>query len=75
MDDSHLFYFNKRSLSRMFEDSGFKVIKVQQGLRPYRFLRSYNPRAPAWLYDAAERGFSALGLRSGLGVIARLDPR
>ncbi len=73
MNDSHLFYFSGRSLSRMFEDAGFKVLKVQQGLRPYRFLRSYNPRAPAWLFDAAERACSALGLRSGLGVIARLD--
>ena len=72
MNDSHLFYFNGRSLSRMFQDCGFRVLKVQQGLRPYRYFSSYGPRSPAGLFDAAERVLSAFGIRSGLGVIAQL---
>ncbi len=72
MNDSHLFYFNGRSLPRMFGDCGFRVLRVQQGLRPYRYLRDYGPKSPAGLFDVAERVFSALGIRTGLGVIGQL---
>ena len=37
MDDSHLFYFTADSLSQMMESCGFKVLRVEEGLRPYRF--------------------------------------
>ncbi len=74
MNDSHLFYFSSRSLSRMFRDCGFQVLRVEQGLRPYRYFNEGSQRLPAGLFGAAERVLSAFGIRTGLGVIARLDP-
>ena len=71
MDDSHLFYFSARSLSRMFVDCGFRVLKVHQGLRPYRFFSSYANRIPTKLLEAGERMMSSLQIRTGLSVIAR----
>ena len=69
MDDSHLFYFSADSLSSMLEACGFKVLKVEEGLRPYRF----NPvrSAPDFIHAAGERVFSALQVKTGLSVLAR----
>lgn len=71
MDDSHLFYFTASSLSRMLREAGCTVLRAQQGLRIYRFgaLRSVPPACAF----AAEQMFSLLRVRSGLGVLARLE--
>lgn len=72
MDDSHLFYFTARSLSRLLEDQGFEVIRVQEGMRPYRF--STNPEstpAPA-LMEIGASVLSLLQIKTGLSVFARL---
>ena len=70
MDDSHLFYFTAASLSRMMESCGLKVLKVEEGLRPYRFgaVRS----APDIVHSVGEKLFSALQVKTGLSVLARL---
>ncbi len=72
MDDSHLFYFSARSLTRLLVDGGFRVLKVCEGLRPYRFSREYNREVPLWLYDGGERLISLLQIKTGMGIIARL---
>ena len=72
MDDSHLFYFSSKSLPRMFEDAGFKVLTVQQGARLYRVLGKDKP-FPDWIHNAGMKVSSTLGVRTGLSVLARLD--
>jgi 2-polyprenyl-3-methyl-5-hydroxy-6-metoxy-1,4-benzoquinol methylase len=74
MDDSHLFYFSARSLSQMLEQAqaGFRVLRVEQGLRPYRFLPDAARRAPLAILGAAERALSGLQIRTNLSVLARL---
>ncbi len=71
MDDSHLFYFTAQSLSRMLRECGFRVLRVEEGLRPYRFdaLRA----APDVVHRTFERVFSALQVKTGLSVLAQLD--
>ncbi|MEM1205941.1 MAG: class I SAM-dependent methyltransferase [Acidobacteriota bacterium] len=71
MDDSHLFYFSADALSWLFEDLGFEVIHVQQGLRPYR-LASSLANWPTPVMEAIIGGFSMLQVRTGLSVLARL---
>lgn len=71
MDDSHLFYFSARALSWMLEDCGFEVIKVQEGLRLYRLLRSAQ-NWPHWLLEAATSLAATLQIKTGLSVLARL---
>ena len=74
MDDSHLFYFSRASLSRMLEREGFRVLQVDEGVRPWRFLdRNQIERTSPALLDGAERVLSAVGLRTGLSILARLD--
>jgi 2-polyprenyl-3-methyl-5-hydroxy-6-metoxy-1,4-benzoquinol methylase len=72
MDDSHLFYFDARSLSWLLLRNGFRVLEVHQGLRPYRVLPSLSRSAPGWLIRAGERLTGALRVRTGLSVLARL---
>ena len=36
MDDSHLFYFSRRSLTNLLDTCGFDVLHVSEGLRPFR---------------------------------------
>ncbi len=71
MDDSHLFYFSAKSLNRMLEDAGFTVLKVQQGLRPYRVMGRTEPFSDGF-HNFGQALFSAVGIRTGLSVIARL---
>ena len=73
MDDSHLFYFTAKSLSRMLREQGFRVVKVQEGMRPYRFLTdSENTPAPK-LMEAGASLLSLAGVKTGLSVFAVLD--
>ena len=71
MDDSHFTYFSDRGLSRMLRDAGFEIVEIHQGIRPYRFLAADSKLPVAWI-RAGERGASLLGLRSVLGILARL---
>ena len=70
MDDSHLFYFSSRSLPAMMERAGCRVIKVQQGMRPYRFFKGPVRSFPDTFQDLGMRILSSLGVRTGLSVIA-----
>ena len=72
LDDSHLFYFSSSSLPRMLEDAGFQVVKIQEGLRPYRVLGRTRP-FPDFVHDLGQKLFSMARIRTGLSVIARLD--
>lgn len=73
MDDSHLFYFSARSLAGMLEAEGFHILKVEEGLRTYRLLRDHDRWLPDWLHDLGQRLTSALQIKTGLSVVARLD--
>lgn len=70
MNDSHLFYFNAQSMSRMLRDCGFEVVRVEQG------LRTFHIPALRWLPDAVHRSLGRLlslaFIRTGLSVVARL---
>lgn len=72
MDDSHLFYFTGKSLARLLVDGGFRVLKVQEGMRPYRFRHESARHAPLWLLDCGERLLSLFQVKTGLSVIASL---
>jgi 2-polyprenyl-3-methyl-5-hydroxy-6-metoxy-1,4-benzoquinol methylase len=71
MDDSHLFYFNARSLSRLMTEAGLEIVRIEQGLRPHRLVGERWRRVPRLLLRSAERAFAALGIRTGLMVIGR----
>lgn len=71
LDDSHLFYFSADALSWMFEDAGFEVLHVQEGLRPYRLW----PATAHWPRPLVESVIGLLArfqVRTGLSVLARL---
>lgn len=72
MDDSHLFYFNRRSLPGMLRRAGFEVLRIDEGLRPFRLLGERARHLPLPLLATAERLASALQIKTILGVIARL---
>jgi SAM-dependent methyltransferase len=70
MDDSHLFYFNRRSLGRLLHSCGLGVIEVHEGLRPVRLLGEAAARLPTTAYRAFERTMASLQLKTALGVIS-----
>ena len=70
MDDSHLFYFNRRSLTYMLIHEGFRVLQVHEGLRPYRWLGDLTRKLPISLVAAGIRLLSLCQLKTGLSVIA-----
>ena len=72
MDDSHLFYFSRKSLPWMLEDCGFEVVEIQEGLRPYRVLKDYDLELPHWFHTAGQAVLSALQIKTGLSILARL---
>jgi 2-polyprenyl-3-methyl-5-hydroxy-6-metoxy-1,4-benzoquinol methylase len=71
MDDSHLFYFNARSLSRLLREAGLEVVRIEQGVRLHRLVGERWRMIPRPLLRLGERAFSALGIRTGLTVIGR----
>ncbi len=70
MDDSHLFYFNRPSLTRLLKDGGFQVLQVHEGLRPYRFLGDRARRWPVPWMRAAEQALSVCQVKTVLSVVA-----
>lgn len=72
MDDSHLFYFTARSLARMVREQGFEVLKVQEGLRPYRFLRNADQTPAPGLMEMGASLLSLMQIKTGLTLFARL---
>ncbi len=74
MDDSHLFYFSAAALSRMLTDQGFRVVDVQEGLRFYRFFEELPGSAALGAMSVASRALSAMQVKTGLSVLARLEP-
>lgn len=73
MDDSHLFYFSSTSLPRMLSNAGFKVIRIEEGMRPFRLFSNGSRSLPLSLVRIWERVFSACQIKTGLSVIARLS--
>lgn len=71
MDDSHLFYFTARSLARMVREQGFEVLKVQEGLRPYRFLRNADHTPAPGLMELGASLLSLCQIKTGLTLFAR----
>jgi 2-polyprenyl-3-methyl-5-hydroxy-6-metoxy-1,4-benzoquinol methylase len=72
MDDSHLFYFNRYSLSKLLTSAGFRIIAIQEGLRPFQFFNGYGKKLPSVFVKTWERFFSICQIKTGLSVIARL---
>jgi 2-polyprenyl-3-methyl-5-hydroxy-6-metoxy-1,4-benzoquinol methylase len=70
MDDSHLFYFHPRSLGRLLDTAGLRVVEVHEGLRPQRLLGDAAARLPSGLYRLLERTTAVLQLKTVLGVVA-----
>jgi len=70
MNDSHLFYFTAGSLSRMLESQGFRVLAVEEGIRPWRFLSDPENRPARGPLAAGEKLLSALQVKTGLSVLA-----
>lgn len=73
MDDSHLFYFSAASLSRMLEEQGFRVVKVQEGMRPYRFMDDPDKTPAPVLMETGASILSMLQVKTGLSVFAVLE--
>jgi len=69
MDDSHLFYFNTQSLTRMMTSAGLQIVEVQEGLRLYRWLPHWFPSLPDQVHRWLMRLQAKLGVRTGLSVI------
>jgi 2-polyprenyl-3-methyl-5-hydroxy-6-metoxy-1,4-benzoquinol methylase len=74
MDDSHLFYFNRHSFTRLLQACGLRVVEVHEGLRPSRLLGEAAARLPTPAYRAIERVMAAVQLKTVLGVIATPTP-
>lgn len=72
MDDSHLFYFSRRSLGWLLRDGGFHVLRVEEGLRPYGLIGRVARHLPLPLLAAAEKLASACQLKTVLSVVAAL---
>lgn len=69
--DPHLFYFCAKSLSRLLVESGFEIITVVEGLRPYRNSRKLASTTPMWLLGAVEKIFSFIQMKTGLTILAQ----
>jgi len=74
MDDSHLFYFNRRSLSRLFVNNGFRVVLVQEGLRPFKLMGYRAAQLPHSFVNLFEKVLSLCQVKTGLSIIAQFIP-
>jgi 2-polyprenyl-3-methyl-5-hydroxy-6-metoxy-1,4-benzoquinol methylase len=70
MNDSHLFYFSASSLSRMLRDLGLKVLKVQEGMRPYRRRTDPDNTPYPELMELGATLLSMAQVKTGLSVFA-----
>lgn len=73
MNDSHLFYFSASSLSRMLRDQCFRVVKIQEGMRPYRRMTDPNHTPAPGLMELGASLMSLLQVKTGLSVFATLE--
>ena len=73
MNDSHLFYFSASSLSRMLRDQGLRVLKVQEGMRPYRKFTDPDHTPYPGLMELGATLMSLLQVKTGLSVFAIRD--
>jgi SAM-dependent methyltransferase len=71
MNDSHLFYFNGKSLPYLLESCGFVPLLVEQGVRTFHL--PVLERLPSIVHRVLGKCLSAVGIRSGLSVLARLN--
>jgi cyclopropane fatty-acyl-phospholipid synthase-like methyltransferase len=70
MDDSHIFYFSRRSLPRLLSECGFRTLRIEEGLRPFRFLGDAARGWPLAALSFTERVLSGLQIKTILSVIA-----
>lgn len=75
MDDSHLFYFGRRSLTALLHACGLAVREVHEGLRPWRAFGTAAERLPMVAQRGFERVMAALQVKTALAVIAAPGPR
>jgi 2-polyprenyl-3-methyl-5-hydroxy-6-metoxy-1,4-benzoquinol methylase len=73
MNDSHLFYFSASSLSRMLRDQCFRVVKAQEGMRPYRKMTDPDHTPAPQLMELGARLMSVMQVKTGLSVFAILE--
>jgi hypothetical protein len=57
----------------MLRAEGFRVLAVEEGLRLYRLLPGAAEREPSRLLELGSKVLSALQLKTGLSVLARLE--
>jgi SAM-dependent methyltransferase len=72
MDDAHLFYYSRRSLTRLLVDGGFRIVRIDEGLRPYRFFGDRMRQLPFWMLTATERLMSVCQIKTVLSIVAQL---
>ncbi len=71
LDDSHLFYFSRRSLERLFREGGFRLLHAEEGLRLHTYLRRPGGDLPFGLGSALEAITRFAGLRTSLTAYGR----
>jgi 2-polyprenyl-3-methyl-5-hydroxy-6-metoxy-1,4-benzoquinol methylase len=67
----HLYYFSRRTLSRLVEQAGYEVIEIRRHRRIVRlaYLMSRLERRASWLFPWLDRSLRALGLSDRLVAV------
>jgi SAM-dependent methyltransferase len=67
----HLYYFSRKTLSRLVEQAGYEVIEIRRHRRIVRlaYLLSRIERRAAWLYRWLDRTITRLGLSDRLVAV------
>jgi SAM-dependent methyltransferase len=71
LDDSHLFYFSRRGLARLFQEAGFRLLRTEEGLRIHTYLESLGMGLPFTIRSSLERLTHFARLDTALTAYAR----
>jgi SAM-dependent methyltransferase len=71
LDDSHLFYFSRRSLARLFGEAGLRLLRTEEGLRVHTYLARLGVRLPFPASSMLERLAHFAGLNTALTAYGR----
>jgi len=75
LDDSHLFYFSRQSLPRLFQEGGFRLLHAEEGLRLHTYLARLGCHLPFVACSALEALTHFVGLNTSLTAYGRaVDP-